>query len=55
MKARKWNEDELKLSEKAYVVPRYNTISFAERQRLIALVSWLKRPLLPEEWVIVRT
>lgn len=55
MKARKWSEDDLKLTKAAYKVPRVNTISSAEQQRLIALCLWpVRKPLLPKEWVIVR-
>lgn len=53
-KSRKWNEDKLELSKEKYVVARYNTISLAEKQRFVALVPGMRRPLLPEEWVIVR-
>jgi hypothetical protein len=55
MKARKWDEDTLELSKRAYTVANVNSISLAEQQRLIALDCYLKEPLLPEEWVIVRT
>jgi len=55
MKARKWSEDKLSLTKRAYNVAKFNSISHAEQQRLIALGCWLKRPLLPEEWAIVRT
>jgi len=55
MKARKWSEDKLSLTKTAYNVARFNTISLSEQQRLIAMGLWLKKPLLPDEWVIVRT
>jgi len=55
MKARKWSEDKLSLTKTAYNVAKFNTVSLSEQQRLITLGCWLKKPLLPEEWVIVRT
>jgi hypothetical protein len=55
LKSKKWNEENLELSKKEYIVPRYNTISLAEKQRLLALCKELcRKPLLPEEWPIVR-
>jgi len=35
MKARKWNETILKLSRRAYEVPRVNSISLAERLSVV--------------------
>lgn len=53
-KRKKWNEDKLRLSITEYFVPRVNTISIAEQQRFDALAI-KSHPLLPEEYVVIRT
>lgn len=53
-KRKKWNENKLRLSITEYFVPRVNTISLAEKQRFDALAI-KSHPLLPEEWVVIRT
>jgi len=54
MSSQKWTEDTLKLSKKRYIRKRVNSISLEEQVRLLALGCWHKKPLLPEEWVVVR-
>ena len=53
-KRKKWNEDKLTLSITEYFVPRVNTLSMAEEQRFNAL-HIKSHPLLPEEYVVIRT
>jgi hypothetical protein len=53
-KRKKWNEDKLRFSITEYFVPRINTLSMAEQQRFDALAI-KSHPLLPEEYVVVRT
>jgi len=54
----KWNEDKLQKSKQKYFIPRFNTICLAEKQRLSTLLGDeninSRKPLFPDEWVIVR-
>jgi len=57
-KVPKWNEDTLQLSKQKYNVAHHSTISLAEKQRLLVTLGAdninNRKPLLPEEWVIIR-
>lgn len=53
-KAQIWSEDEKGLTKQRYVVARKNSISFEEARRFNVL-DVKNKPMLPEEWVIIRT